>query len=207
MGMMAPSDDCLSPDQVSSQGYSLKPAANFADTYRHRLDPMWLKSKAPARAAAIISAQTIFLLPMPMRVATWNLDHASNSKRAITQQIEQVLRVKPDILVLTETCAEVDLARHGFNSLAGVNYPDRRSRQLSPTTAAIRFDAWLRDEAKRTGDGRIPTTRVYRYGPGCVRDNKDLKDAVALLAEHGRARLEDEGRRRFVVVNPALYAG
>ena len=72
-------------------------------------------------------------------------------------------------------------------------------------SAAIRFDAWLCGEAMRTGDGRIPTTRVYRYGPGCVRDNKDLKDAVALLAEHGRARLEEDGRRRFVVVNPALY--
>ncbi|MEO8545232.1 MAG: DUF3987 domain-containing protein [Burkholderiaceae bacterium] len=73
--------------------------------------------------------------------------------------------------------------------------------------AAIRFDAWLLSEAVRTGDGRIPTTRVYRYGPGCVRDNKDLKEALALLAEHGRARMEVEGRRRFVVVNPALYAG
>ncbi len=71
--------------------------------------------------------------------------------------------------------------------------------------AAIRLDAWLRDEAMRTGDGRIPTTRVYRYGPGCVRDIKNLKDAVALLAEHGRARIEEEGRRRFVVVSPALY--
>ncbi len=77
-----------------------------------------------------------------------------------------------------------------------------------PTMAvAIRLDAWLRGEAMRTGDGRIPTTRVYRYGPGCVRDNKELKDAVALLAEHGRARLEEQGRRRFVAVNPALYAG
>jgi len=72
--------------------------------------------------------------------------------------------------------------------------------------AATRFDAWLLSEANRTGDGRIPTTRVYRYGPGCVRDNKDLKEALALLAEHGRARLEVEGRRRLVVVNPALYA-
>ena len=72
-------------------------------------------------------------------------------------------------------------------------------------SAAIRFDAWLCSEAMRTGDGRIPTTRVYRYGPGCVRDNKDLKDALALLAEHGRARLEEDGRRRFVVMNPALY--
>lgn len=73
--------------------------------------------------------------------------------------------------------------------------------------AAIRLDTWLREEAMRTGDGRIPTTRVYRFGPGCVRDNKELKDAVAMLAEHGRARIEEEGRRRFVVVNPALYAG
>ena len=54
---------------------------------------------------------------------------------------------------------------------------------------------------------RLPTKRVYRYGPGYVRDNKDLKDAVALLAEHGRARLEVDGRRRLVVVNPALYEG
>lgn len=35
----------------------------------------------------------------------------------------------------------------------------------------------------------------------------DMKDALAPLAEHGRARLAEEGRRRFVVVNPALYAG
>jgi putative DNA primase/helicase len=73
--------------------------------------------------------------------------------------------------------------------------------------AATRLDGWLRDEAMRTRDGRIATTRIYRFGPGCVRDNEALKNAVALLAEHGRARLEEHGRRRFVVVNPALYAG
>ncbi len=73
--------------------------------------------------------------------------------------------------------------------------------------AAACLDAWLRAEAMRTRDGRIPTSRLYRYGPGRVRDSKNLKDAVALLAEHGRARMEEEGRRRFVVVNPVLYAG
>ena len=52
-------------------------------------------------------------------------------------------------------------------------------------SAAIRFDAWLRSEAQRTGDGRIPTTRVYRFGPGCVRDNKDMKE--------GGSRAEDGG--------------
>ena len=40
-----------------------------------------------------------------------------------------------------------------------------------------------------------------------MRDNKGLKDALALLAGHGRARLEEDRHRRFVVVNPALYEG
>jgi hypothetical protein len=35
---------------------------------------------------------------------------------------------------------------------------------------------------------------------------KALKAALALLEERGRARVEQEGRRRFVVVNPALLA-
>ena len=52
--------------------------------------------------------------PKPVRIATWNLDHASNGKRPIELQIEQILRINPDILVLTESCQEVDLAMHGF---------------------------------------------------------------------------------------------
>lgn len=55
--------------------------------------------------------------------------------------------------------------------------------------------------------GRIPTTRVYQYGPACVRDSRDLKVALATLSERGRAPLEEEGRRRFVAVNPALLDG
>ena len=74
-------------------------------------------------------------------------------------------------------------------------------------SAAIRFDAWLRDEALRTGDLRIASARIYQYGPGCVRDSKALKAALALLDERGRARVAQEGRHRFVVVNPALLAG
>ena len=74
-------------------------------------------------------------------------------------------------------------------------------------SAAIRFDAWLSDEALRTGDLRIASARIYQYGPGCVRDSKALKAALALLDERGRARVAQEGRHRFVVVNPALLAG
>ncbi len=73
--------------------------------------------------------------------------------------------------------------------------------------AAIRFDAWLRSEAIRTGESRIASGRIYQYGPGCVRDGKDLKTTLALLTERGRARMEQVGRRRYVAINPALLAG
>lgn len=73
--------------------------------------------------------------------------------------------------------------------------------------AAIRLDAWLLQEARATGDPRIATTRIYQFGPACVRDSRQLKTALATLAERGRARLETQGRRRYVLVNPALLAG
>ncbi len=73
--------------------------------------------------------------------------------------------------------------------------------------AAIRLDEWLVAEAQRAGDGRIPTTRVYQFGPAAVREAKDLRIALAMLDDRDRARLHTEGRKRFVVVNPALWTG
>lgn len=73
--------------------------------------------------------------------------------------------------------------------------------------AAIRLDTWLLSEARSTGSVRIPTMRVYQYGPACVRDSRDLKTALSTLTERGRARMEEVGRRRYVVVNPALVEG
>ena len=70
--------------------------------------------------------------------------------------------------------------------------------------AAIRLDAWLRDEARANGTDRVPTKRIYQYGPNCVRDSRDLRAALAILAERGRARMEEGGRRRAVAINPAL---
>jgi len=49
-----------------------------------------------------------------MRIATWNLDHASSGSRPIALQIEQIRNIAPDIIVLTETCDEVDLSPHGY---------------------------------------------------------------------------------------------
>lgn len=70
--------------------------------------------------------------------------------------------------------------------------------------AAIRLDSWLRNEAQANDTDRVPTKRIYQYGPNCVRDSRDLRAALAILAERGRARMEEGGRRRIVAINPAL---
>ncbi len=70
--------------------------------------------------------------------------------------------------------------------------------------AAIRLDAWLRNEAQANNTDRVPTKRIYQYGPNCVRDSRELRAAPAILAERGRARMEEDGRRRVIAINPAL---
>jgi hypothetical protein len=73
--------------------------------------------------------------------------------------------------------------------------------------AAIRLDHWLIGEARRSGDHRIPTPRIYQFGPGCVRDAKAMKATLAALTERCRARMQEDGPKRFVLVNPALVLG
>jgi putative DNA primase/helicase len=73
--------------------------------------------------------------------------------------------------------------------------------------AAIRLDAWLRNEAIANDTDRVPAKRIYQYGPNCVRDSRDLRAALAILAERGRARMEEDGRRWSVAINPALLDG
>ena len=65
-------------------------------------------------------------------------------------------------------------------------------------------DAWLHNKAPANDTDRVPVKRIYQYGPNCVRDSRDLRAALAILAERGRARMEEDGRRRVVAINPAL---
>jgi hypothetical protein len=51
-----------------------------------------------------------------IRIATWNLDHASKKTRPIEKQIGKILDINPDIIILTETCDEVDSSNHGYHS-------------------------------------------------------------------------------------------
>ena len=59
-----------------------------------------------------------------MRIATWNLDHASNSRRPIDAQIEQMRKINADIWVLTETCERVGLHPDGYHCVA----PHRKNK-------------------------------------------------------------------------------
>jgi putative DNA primase/helicase len=75
-----------------------------------------------------------------------------------------------------------------------------------PLAAAIRLDRWLVTEAFSIGSSRIPTQRVRQYGPYCARQDRDLREAMHELQERGRARFEQDGRRRYISINPALMS-
>lgn len=70
--------------------------------------------------------------------------------------------------------------------------------------AAVRLDEWLCREARGSEATSIPTRRIFQFGPRCTRDSAIFKASIALLAERGRARIEIDGRKRYVAVNPAL---
>ena len=70
---------------------------------------------------------------------------------------------------------------------------------------AARLDAWLIDYAKRERTHIIPRREAQRSGP--VRDKDALKNALHELEDLGRTRLVIEGRRKDILINPALLAG
>jgi len=67
---------------------------------------------------------------------------------------------------------------------------------------AARLDAWLIDYAKLERTHIIPRREAQRSGP--VRDKDALKNALQELEDLGRARLVIEGRRKDILINPAL---
>lgn len=67
-----------------------------------------------------------------------------------------------------------------------------------------RLESWLLDYCRREKTDKVPTREIQRCGPGGLRDKAAFKDAVAELAELGRARLVQDGKKRLVQINPAL---
>ena len=67
-----------------------------------------------------------------------------------------------------------------------------------------RLETWMLDYCRREGADKVPTREVQQFGPGGLRDKKTYLEAVKELAELGRARLVQDGRKRAIQINPAL---
>lgn len=69
---------------------------------------------------------------------------------------------------------------------------------------AARLEAWLVERCLAEGLDGVSTREILRRGPNSTRTRKSMGAAVAELAEAGRARIVEEGRRRWVEVRPEL---
>jgi putative DNA primase/helicase len=70
----------------------------------------------------------------------------------------------------------------------------------------MRLEVWMLDWCKREGTDQVSTRQIQQFGPGGLRDKAAYTDAVQELAELGRARLVQDGKKKSVQVNPALLA-
>jgi len=68
-------------------------------------------------------------LEINFRIATWNLDHASNSGRPKVEQVHKICEINPHLVVLTETCRDVDLTHLGY--VGQWSTPNKYGKQYS----------------------------------------------------------------------------
>jgi putative DNA primase/helicase len=68
----------------------------------------------------------------------------------------------------------------------------------------MRLEVWMLDLCKREGVDKVSTRQIQQFGPGGLRDKAAYTNAVQELAELGRARLVQDGKKKSVQVNPAL---
>ena len=69
-----------------------------------------------------------------------------------------------------------------------------------------RLEKWLIEYCKRENTDKVPTREVQQFGPGGLRDKVTFTAAVQELAELGRARLVQDGKKRQIQIHPELLA-
>jgi len=69
---------------------------------------------------------------------------------------------------------------------------------------AARLDGWLIGYCRREQTNLVPIAKLQQGGPGGLRGKAVIESVMRELAELGRARLVCEGRRKMIIVNPAL---
>ena len=67
-----------------------------------------------------------------------------------------------------------------------------------------RLESWMLDYCRRENTDSVPNREVQRHGPGGLRDKAIINDAIKELAELGRARLVQDGKKKLIQLNPAL---
>jgi len=70
-----------------------------------------------------------------------------------------------------------------------------------------RLETWLLDYCRREKTDKVPIREVQRCGPGGLRDKTAFGEAVKELAELGRARLMQEGKKKLIQINPLVLSG
>ena len=72
---------------------------------------------------------------------------------------------------------------------------------------AGRLEAWMLDYCKREQTDQVPTRVIQqRVSPTSLRTKTTLNEAINELAELGRARLVQDGKKRLVQIRPELLA-
>ena len=74
-------------------------------------------------------------------------------------------------------------------------------------STAANLDVWLLRYCREYRTASISTRDVQRRGPNALRDKRALEEAITTLAEAGRVRPVQEGRRKRIEINPALLGG
>ena len=69
---------------------------------------------------------------------------------------------------------------------------------------AERLENWLVAYCQREGVVRVPNVEVQKNGPGGLREKQKINTAMRVLEDLGRAQQVNEGKRKFIAINPAL---
>jgi len=69
-----------------------------------------------------------------------------------------------------------------------------------------RLDNWLLDYCKRERTDKVATREIQQFGPNGLRNKAKLTEAIKELADLGRVRVMNDGKKRLIQINPALLA-
>ena len=72
---------------------------------------------------------------------------------------------------------------------------------------AARLDTWMLEYCRQHKTGVIPATTIQRFGPSCLRLKVAIDAAMEELEGLERARRVKDGKRKAILINPALLRG